>query len=282
MTGEADSSRHTLQVPSGKLKKGQWMRWRARATAPGASGVWSEWQTFKVGDVRSDEQPPASANALQAPAVAANFGYKHPSLEDCYATTRAPRFTDAYSRMQERPHSACWTSWIGHGGWEEYDDNGVKKRRNKTAWWVKLFPGPLRIPAQVLDKVTDDDVFTFRATWVAHTYIGDHTGNAIYKGSADQAGLKPQNIKFWVKLTDFGVWNRGVRRTELDDDLNDVQIEFDLATQGCRIQQGDPTQLKTIESWRATPYLAYLINTPKPASHDREVNRPGFDGDLSG
>ncbi|WP_345567204.1 hypothetical protein [Nonomuraea rosea] len=74
-----------------------------------------------------------------------------------------------------------------------------------------------------------------------------------------------------MKLTDFGVWNGGVKRTEVDDDLNDVQNEFDLGTQGCQIQQGNPTQLKTIASWRATPYLQYLINTPKPANHDREV-----------
>ncbi|MEU6719619.1 hypothetical protein ABZ897_49875 [Nonomuraea sp. NPDC046802] len=218
-------------------------------------------------------RPKASAtpDATVAPAMVGGFNYNHPSLETCYATQRAPRFTDAYSRMQERPHSACWTSWIGHGGWEEVDDNGVKKRKNRTAWWVRLFPGPLRIPAYLLDKVTDDDVFTFRATWVAHTYIGNHTGNAVYKGGTDAKDLKPQDIKFFVKLTDFGIWNRGVRRSELDDDLKDVQIEFDLDTQGCAVKEGNPTQLKTIANWRSTPYLEYLIGTNKPASHDREV-----------
>ncbi|WP_218671210.1 hypothetical protein [Microbispora sp. GKU 823] len=275
VTGKADSPRHTLRVPAGKLQKGQRLRWRARATVPGASGAWSDWQTFEVGDARAAARPVSAeasqATAPQAAAATSGFEYKHPSLEDCYSTAPAPWRTDAWSRMQERPHSACWTTWIGHGGWEEYDDHGVKKRRNRTAWWVKLFPGPLRIPAKLLDKVTDDDVFTFRATWVAHTYIGDHTGNAIYKGGTTTAGLKPQNIKFFVKLTDFGIWNRGDRRTELDDDLDDVQIEFDLATQGCQIQRGDPTQLKTIEGWRSTPYLEYLVNTPKPAAHDREV-----------
>ncbi|MEO3892717.1 hypothetical protein [Nonomuraea sp. B5E05] len=67
-----------------------------------------------------------------------------------------------------------------------------------------------------------------------------------------------------MKLTDFGVYNRGDRRTELDDDLDDVQIEFELATQGCQVQKGDPTQLKTIAGWRSTPYLEYTIHTPKP------------------
>ncbi|MFI6884978.1 DNRLRE domain-containing protein [Streptosporangium canum] len=221
----------------------------------------------------SQARASATPSAAAVPAMVGNFNYKHPSLETCYATERAPRFTDAYSRMQERPHSACWTSWIGHGGWEEVDENGVKRRKNRTAWWVRLFPGPLRIPAKLLDKVTDDDVFTFRVTWVAHTYIGNHTGEAVYKSGADDTDLKPQNIKFFVKLTDFGIWNRGVRRTELDADLNDVKIEFDLATQGCEVQAGspDPTQLKTISGWRSTAYLEYLIKTAKPASHDREV-----------
>ncbi|MFI6294838.1 DNRLRE domain-containing protein [Nonomuraea sp. NPDC050790] len=218
--------------------------------------------------------PSAKAKTSAAAAVAGNFQYKHPSLETCYATQRAPRFLDAYSRMQERPHSACWTTWIGHGGWEEVDENGVKKRKNRTAWWVKLFPGPLRIPAALLDKVTDDDVFTFRATWVAHTYIGNHTGDRVYKGGSGADGLKPQNIKFFLKLSDFGIWNRGVRQTHLDDDLNDVQIEFDLGTEGgCAVSASSPspTQLKTISNWRSTAYLEYLINTTKPANHDREV-----------
>lgn len=43
------------------------------------------------------------------------------------------------------------------------------------------------------------------------------------------------------------------------------------ATQGCQIEQGNPTQLKTVAGRRATPYLEYLINTSKPAAHDREV-----------
>ena len=268
-TGKDQGFRKTLRIPSGKLKNGAQVRWRARLTGADTSNAWSNWQDLRI-DASTPTSSPAATSASQS-AATSNFDYKHPSLEDCYDTTAAPRFTDAYSRMQERPHSACWTTWIGHGGWEEYDDNGVKKRRNKTAWWVRLFPGPLRIPAAVLDKVTDDDVFTFRATWVAHTYIGDSTGNAIYKGGTTTADLKPQNIKFFVKLTDFGVWNRGVRRTELDDDLDDVRIEFDLDTQGCQIQKGNPTQLKTIASWRATSYLEYLINTSKPTAHDREV-----------
>ncbi|MBB5082292.1 hypothetical protein [Nonomuraea endophytica] len=37
------------------------------------------------------------------------------------------------------------------------------------------------------------------------------------------------------------------------------------------VAQENPTQLKTIAGWRSTPYLLYLINTPKPAAHDREV-----------
>ncbi|MER5421845.1 DNRLRE domain-containing protein [Streptosporangium roseum] len=216
-------------------------------------------------------QPPAQPMA----AVGGGFDYKHVSLEDCYDTQRAPRFTDAYSRMQERPHSVCWTTWIGHGGWEEVDENGVKKRKNRTAWWVRVFPGPLRIPAAVLDKVTDDDVFTFRATWVAHTYIGNPKGDAIYKGGSSVSGMRPQHIKFFVKLSDFGIWNRGVRRTELDDDLNNVQVEFELKSEGCQIPtSGNPssTQLRTIQSWRGTPYLEYRIETPKPSTKlDRTV-----------
>ncbi|MEW9549727.1 hypothetical protein [Nonomuraea sp. NPDC050783] len=44
MTAKAHGSRHTLQVPAGKLKKGRHVRWRARATVAGGSGGWPEWQ----------------------------------------------------------------------------------------------------------------------------------------------------------------------------------------------------------------------------------------------
>ncbi|MEV1005238.1 Ig-like domain-containing protein, partial [Nonomuraea sp. NPDC050202] len=47
-SGVASGYVGAVQVPAGKLSDGQWLRWRARATAGGASGPWSDWQLLNV------------------------------------------------------------------------------------------------------------------------------------------------------------------------------------------------------------------------------------------
>ncbi|WP_433365720.1 DNRLRE domain-containing protein [Streptosporangium sp. CA-115845] len=226
--------------------------------------------TIPATQVTQRGTPSASPAASTAASVTSNFKYEHPSLEDCHATQKAPRFTDSYSRMQERPYNACWTAWIGYAGWEEEDVDGVKKR--KPAAWTNLFPPQLRIPAMLVNQLHPGDVFSFRATWVASSYLGNSTGKGIYNGGASTNGLKPQDMKFWLKLSDFGIYNTGVRRTELDDELDDMQIRFGLETSStCKITSGAPSQIKTIAGWRGT-YLEYVIATTEPtAPIDREV-----------
>ncbi|TDD21581.1 hypothetical protein [Nonomuraea diastatica] len=57
-TGKADVSRHTLQIPAGKLQKRRQVRWRARTTVVGEPGVWSAWQTFTIGAPGRDRKSP--------------------------------------------------------------------------------------------------------------------------------------------------------------------------------------------------------------------------------
>ncbi|MGW5686029.1 LamG-like jellyroll fold domain-containing protein [Nonomuraea sp. NPDC003754] len=47
-TAKRADSRVTLQVPGGRLGDGDLVRWRARATAPGANGAWTGWHTISV------------------------------------------------------------------------------------------------------------------------------------------------------------------------------------------------------------------------------------------
>ncbi|MDX3103714.1 LamG domain-containing protein [Nonomuraea angiospora] len=212
---------------------------------------------------------PAAPSAAPSAALAdGDFDYEHPSLEECHATQRAPRFTDSYSRMQERPYNACWTAWIGYTGWEEEDDGGVKKR--KPAAWTLLFPPQLRIPAMLVNQLHPGDVFSFRATWVAHSYLGSANGREVYEGGDSTNGLRPQNMKFWLKFSDFGIYNTGIRRSELDDELEDMQLQFGLKTSpSCKITEGTATQNKTIKAWRGT-YLEYLLEASKPEAGKKD------------
>jgi hypothetical protein len=114
------------------------------------------------------------------------------------------------------------------------------------------------------------DVFSFRATWVAHSYLGSTNGREVHDGGDSTAGLHPQNMKFWLKLSDFGIYNTGIRRTELDDELDDMQIQFGLRTSpSCKITKGTATQNKTVEAWRGT-YLEYLLEASKPAAGKKD------------
>nr|WP_062340588.1 DNRLRE domain-containing protein [Herbidospora sakaeratensis] len=213
------------------------------------------------------QDPPITPDTRRAAAAAPYipaFKYRHPSLEDCLATASSGRFVDSYSRMQDRPYNACWTAWIGYTGWEEKDDGDGKD--HKPASWSKLVPKQLKIPLALVNLLHPGDVFSFRATWVAHSYLANNTGREIYNGGDSTDGMKPQDMKFWLKLSDFGIYNTGIRRSELDDELDDVLIRIGLETSSeCAITSGAPSQLKTIESWRSG-YSPFTISTSQPTA----------------
>ncbi|MFE3455839.1 DNRLRE domain-containing protein [Nonomuraea sp. NPDC059194] len=218
--------------------------------------------------VDSPSASPAQSTSSSAEPPASKFKYEHPSLEDCEVTSR---LTGPISRRLERPYAMCWSAWIGYTGWEEEDVDGVKRR--KPADWTKILPHPLlKLGAKLVNQLHPGDVFAFRATWVAHGYLGDRTGRAIQDGGAGSAGLTPQDMKFWLKLSEFGIYNTGVRRASLDDEMDEAVIRFGLdTTPGCGVDGGPVDQLKTVAQWRGT-YLEHLIRAQKQAAnHDREV-----------
>nr|WP_189181661.1 DNRLRE domain-containing protein [Microbispora rosea]GLJ83543.1 hypothetical protein GCM10017588_22710 [Microbispora rosea subsp. aerata] len=81
-----------VQVPKGVLKDGWEVRWRARVTAAGVSGGWSDWESFAIDTsgfgAGSTEQ--ARLGALAATYSASNFKYDRiKDNDDCKANGRS-------------------------------------------------------------------------------------------------------------------------------------------------------------------------------------------------
>jgi hypothetical protein len=64
-----DYSYGSITVPSGKLQDLWQVRWRARATAGGAAGAWSDWQTIKI-----DISKPSVTDLDVSPSTVVNSG----------------------------------------------------------------------------------------------------------------------------------------------------------------------------------------------------------------
>ncbi|MEV4751523.1 DNRLRE domain-containing protein [Streptosporangium amethystogenes subsp. fukuiense] len=205
---------------------------------------------------------------------AAQFDYDHLNLEDCLQTPKHP--TIDYARIQERPFSSCWTTWVSMGTYEATEDgDGPDGKR-----WVKASNkvgtsksgGRAGILASILEMAEEDTLdhpseifFQFRATWVLNSYVGNKAGTEV--ANAEGSGLKPQNMKLFVRLTDFALYWNG-KRYPLDErtstEIQGLQLTFEAQTESanltpCRSVTGSTT--KTIKQWEETSSAMFLLES---------------------
>ncbi|MEU7833686.1 LamG-like jellyroll fold domain-containing protein [Nonomuraea sp. NPDC049129] len=65
-TAKSGDSRVTLQMPQGRLRDGEEMRWRARVTGPGSTGAWTGWQDLTI-DTSKAASRTTAATAISDP-----------------------------------------------------------------------------------------------------------------------------------------------------------------------------------------------------------------------
>ncbi|MFI9560810.1 LamG-like jellyroll fold domain-containing protein [Nonomuraea endophytica] len=151
-TGKAGSPLHTIRMPSGKLKQGQWMRWRARASVDGGSGAWSEWQRFKIGDTRP---------AVRTAAAADDFKYDRiENWQECWDNGRRafynvlPDGRTVNPKGYTRNHFSWCTAYDGLLVREITKRNGQKEITDKVAFPTtvigRTFQGNRRVEFDVL------------------------------------------------------------------------------------------------------------------------------------
>ncbi|MBN6057926.1 hypothetical protein JYK22_38755, partial [Nonomuraea sp. RK-328] len=203
------------------------------------------------------------------PAGMSNFKYDHLSLEDCEKTPPNAQKPEAH-RIQEHPYSSCWTGWVTMGTYEIEEDE--EKKRGKKAGNKVTKPNATR-PAGILgllglswemaNQWHADTLLRFRVTWVLHGYLGNAAGNAVV--NAEGSGLKPQNMKLFARMTDFGIFEDGDRRTDHDELLKDLRVEFDMQLESdtsspCRVVAGQ-TQQKKVREWESTNYVTFTAES---------------------
>ncbi|QFY11590.1 DNRLRE domain-containing protein [Nonomuraea phyllanthi] len=94
-TAKPGDTQASLQVPRGKLRDGEKVRWRARVTT-NATGAWSDWQILAVKLPQPTKGTPKAEHQQTAVAetVPKNFPYNRVTWESCWADSLAGQFRD--------------------------------------------------------------------------------------------------------------------------------------------------------------------------------------------
>ncbi|WP_449064746.1 LamG-like jellyroll fold domain-containing protein [Planomonospora algeriensis] len=298
----------SMAVPDGKLANDWLIRWRARAVTGKLSSAWSGWQHVKVGapaahqrpistdDVASlsasttTSEPTATASSMQKEAGASSaaaqtegFDYEHPNLETCAATPGETNYAEYDARIQERPYSSCWSAYLYIQHYEEDPDTRKKKPAFKSG------PAWVGLAKSVIDAAVtaqNDDALRFRATWVAHSYLGDATGNGVVNGGT--TGLKPHDIQVFTRIDEIALVDKNGRvkvpGNKLSGLFMDVLLDADTKDEG-DCDTGDPGGIRDIGEWAVKSDEKFMIKAEGSPEHNTicsfipqislEANGPG-------
>ncbi|MEW1837379.1 DNRLRE domain-containing protein [Nonomuraea angiospora] len=179
----------------------------------------------------------------------------HISLETCYNSPPVYGQPEK-ARIQERTYSSCWSSYYTIGAYADDDDTTKKLKKGGKVPVIRL---AAELADVAVDSLTDDMIFSFRVTWVMHSYLGNAAGDGVVDGDGT---TKPQHVKTFIRLQDFGIFQNGVRQTRFDRGLRQMNIGFDLtvssATSSRCAVEGDSDHLKSIASWEATSHVTVM------------------------
>ncbi|GAA4224655.1 hypothetical protein FHR32_006890 [Streptosporangium album] len=209
-----------------------------------------------VTESSSGQLAPPGTSTPKASAAVSNFNNDHISLETCYGSPPVYGKPEM-ARIQERPYSSCWSSYYTIGAYQEDDDTTKKIKKGGRHPVIRM---AAKLADVAIDSLTDDMIFRFRATWVMHSYLGNAAGDGVVSGDGT---TKPQHVKAFVRLQDFGIFQDGVRQTRFDRGLQQMNVGFDLTVSSetssrCAVE-GDSDHLKSISSWEATSHVAVMV-----------------------
>ncbi|MEU8390687.1 LamG-like jellyroll fold domain-containing protein [Micromonospora sp. NPDC048843] len=181
VTSTGGAARHTLRMPSGKLTKGQWVRWHARTTAPDGTGAWSKWQTFQVGEAHSaGKLPPQGAFAAADENTGAPFNYERIDRAGCNAARlSSPRPNHAFGWTVLRPYSACHSKILGWADFEVNQYTGLPTSRCPKSKGVMM-----------------------TVNVIVFTNLGTTNGKPVVGAPADST-LTARDISLWTSITNI-------------------------------------------------------------------------------
>ncbi|AWS41623.1 LamG-like jellyroll fold domain-containing protein [Streptosporangium sp. 'caverna'] len=209
------------------------------------------------------------AGPIPAATQAGGFDYQHPKLENCIASPGETGYAEYDARIQERPYSSCWSAYLYIQHYvEEEDDNGnrIKKRAFKLgSVWAAL----AKSVADAAIAVQNDDTLRFRATWVAHSYLGNETGTGVVNGGV--TGVKPHDMKMFTRLDEFAIVDKDGRVKVPGNKLRglylDMLVEADAKDEG-DCDTGDPGGPRDVSGWVTNSDENFLIQAEGSPTHN--------------
>ncbi|WP_212746149.1 LamG-like jellyroll fold domain-containing protein [Nonomuraea sp. KC401] len=135
VTAKPGESRVSLQVPEGRLRNGDKVRWRARMTTGGTNGVWSTWQNLVIDDSAQGmaaRRAATSAAAVEPP----EFSVGHLTAEDC-ESDRGPGGVYIWKDVPF-PFTWCYTHWYGVAYYSRVWDAASGKYIKVPVGWAQF------------------------------------------------------------------------------------------------------------------------------------------------
>ncbi|MFI6713614.1 LamG domain-containing protein [Nonomuraea sp. NPDC050478] len=224
--------------------------------------------------IRAPATAPASqkeSSSTPAAAQADDFDYQRLTLQDCMVSPSETGYAEYDSRIREMPYNSCWSAYLYVQDFEQDPDSLNMKKANAKSSTSGRGSWGKQILDELWDGITepfdDDDAFRFRATWVIHSYLGDKTGNSVVDGAG--TGLKPTDLKMWVRLDDFAVVDEDGRVKKSSGQLSGLPIRamVDQGSSSSSTDCGDAAWTTAdVSEWHAHPNAEALFHPKLPPS----------------
>ncbi|MDA0642563.1 MULTISPECIES: LamG-like jellyroll fold domain-containing protein [Nonomuraea] len=228
VTAKPDDTRISLQVPKGKLRDGEKVRWRARVITGDAHGAWSTWYSLTV----SKSQQEGETRKATAPAASSEppeFSVGHLTAEECEGD-RGPGGVYIWKNVY-LPFTWCYTHWYGVTLYAMVWDVALQKYVKAPVGWVQ-----------------------FRGSTVINTRIGRQNNDQAW----DDPNRKSRDIDVWFKINHMrktGVTQTATIRTY-------VKLAGSPSGSQCQPITGTGRQA-SLPEWEGDKYAQFIIRSNK-------------------
>ncbi|MEV0353284.1 Ig-like domain-containing protein [Nonomuraea sp. NPDC050680] len=221
-----------VSLPGGKLQNGWKTRWRARATAGGVNGAWTDWHSLTV-----TLSVPARAAAQDPSPIDKPFNYERMTLDECTQVRKeSGRPYAAFGWAKVRPYTACYSRWKG---WGIYKVNAITG-----------------LPAEPIKNGV-----MMETSLVMNTYLGTQDGNHVQGAGVGGSALKPRDISVFTSVKNIKVIKDGQEIPPPDD----FKIELDVDTVGSDGSSCDwiigERRTEPLSKWIADGYDEFLFRS---------------------
>ncbi|RBQ17742.1 hypothetical protein DP939_23015 [Spongiactinospora rosea] len=241
-----------VEIPAGKLADGWKVRWRARATAEGVNGPWTNWHNLTIDLTESTTIPKDTAGSLQADPIAGpwpTWSNNRVTLADCWNNKIA-------NSKKKFPY-----------GWVRDSYNWCSVRTLGKVRVVKN-QGSCGCETKVKGKIE------FLFSVVGHTFAGGKKDSPQAEIDQNNGGINSRTMKIWARIDQIHV--KGIDGSIAWPESSTITLHMPPATgddMNCTLTRGG-SRTSTLAEWRTSPqqYFEYIsYKTPSAGPHKLSV-----------